>query len=170
MEILHSDDDILSFLQRDVPEAVGIDAPLSLPPGRRTIDDQNGIHFRSCDLDLRKLGIRFFPITLGPMRRLTERGIRLKKAIEKLDITVIEVYPGATYDQFGLNRKDRESILFWCRRYLNLPQTTYTQDELDGIACALTTLWYVDGKAIVLGKSDGQIMIPDNQKLSPQNS
>jgi predicted nuclease with RNAse H fold len=40
---------------------IAIDAPLSLPSGRETIDDRNGPHFRQCDRDLRKLGIPFFP-------------------------------------------------------------------------------------------------------------
>jgi len=63
------------------PDLIAIDAPLNLPPGRKSLDDKNGEHFRPCDRELQKRGIRFFPITLGPMRSLTQRGIDLKKKI-----------------------------------------------------------------------------------------
>src|SRR2546422_9058914 len=77
--VAFSDDDILDAVQQAQPDLVPIDAPLSLPKGRRTISDRRGEHFRDCDLDLRRRGIRFFPVTLGPMRMLTERGLALKE-------------------------------------------------------------------------------------------
>ena len=52
-----------------------------------------------------KRGIRFFPITLGPMRMLTTRGIGLMKALTRRGYAVIEIYPGAAQDIFGIPRK-----------------------------------------------------------------
>ncbi len=63
---MHSDDEILSFVERARPDLVAIDAPLNLPPGRKSLEERNGEHFRPCDRELLRRGIRFFPITLGP--------------------------------------------------------------------------------------------------------
>jgi len=103
--IVHTDSEIINFIKRENPILVAIDAPLNLPPGRKSMDDRNGKHFRPCDRELWKRGIRFFPITLGPMRVLTERGIMLKKYLTKRGYQVIEVYPGAAQDIWGIGRK-----------------------------------------------------------------
>ena len=94
--IAYGDEEILELVAETGPGIIAIDAPLTLPPGRKSIDDINGSHFRPCDMELRRRGIRFFPITLGPMRLLTARGMRLKSEFEKLGTRVIEVYPGGT--------------------------------------------------------------------------
>ncbi len=88
--VAFSDKDILNTIQQARPDLVPIDAPLSLPKGRRTIHDRSGEHFRDCDLELRRRGIRFFPVTLGPMRMLTERGLVLKAKIRALGYRAIE--------------------------------------------------------------------------------
>src|SRR5512137_444805 len=90
---------------REILEAVGegtqvvaIDASLSLPRGRCCLRDDcpcvGRAHFRGCDLELRRMKIKFFPITLGPMRRLTIRGLLLKEKFEKRGLRVFETYPG----------------------------------------------------------------------------
>lgn len=79
--VVSSDDEILDFVREARPVLIPIDAPLSLPNGRRTIHDRAGEHLRECDRALLRRGIRFFPVTLGPMRMLTERGLALKKRL-----------------------------------------------------------------------------------------
>ena len=69
--VLFSDEDILGFVKEARPTLVSIDAPLSLPNGRRTVHDRSREDLRECDGELLRRGIRFFPITLGPMRMLT---------------------------------------------------------------------------------------------------
>ena len=88
------DAEILDLIRAADPDLVPIDAPLSLPPGRREIGDRNGEHFRPCDRELKRRKIRFFPITLGLMRMLTERGLRLKAEIEAAGLVPVECYPG----------------------------------------------------------------------------
>ncbi len=83
IETLHPDEEILDFVERNHPDLIAIDAPLSLPPGRTSLEDRNAEHFRPSDRELMKRGIRFFPITLGPMRMLTARGIKLKKILTR---------------------------------------------------------------------------------------
>ena len=77
------DKEILDLVKKEKPDLISIDAPLSLPKGRKSLKRKSKIHFRECDKELWKFGIKFFPITLGPMRKLTERGIKLKKILEK---------------------------------------------------------------------------------------
>ncbi len=162
--ILHSDRDILAALRSDRPDIVAIDAPLSLPKGRRSIDVRDAHHFRGCDLELRKLGIRFFPITLGPMRMLTKRGMSLKKKIARAlpKARVIEAYPGAAYDLLGAERKNKKAIRSLFRKYaLTLPGRPLSQDELDGVCCALVGRMFAEGDAVEIGdKKEGTIIIP----------
>ena len=105
--VVHSDSEILSIIRRSGSRVVAIDAPLALPLGRHCLGEhcRGRSHFRACDLVLRKMGIRFFPITLGPMRTLTSRGMRLVKLIRQLHVDVIETYPGAAQDLLGIPRK-----------------------------------------------------------------
>jgi len=59
------------------PAAVAMDAPLSIPRERRSLEERDSIHLRPCGRELLKQRIKFFPFTLAPMRRLTARGIAL---------------------------------------------------------------------------------------------
>jgi len=141
-----------------------VDAPLSLPAGRKGVEDRSGPHFRACDRMLRERGIRFFPVTLGPMRRLTERGMRFAEAWRKRGKEVWEVYPGATYDVCGVPRKAREKITaFFRRRGLPLPDSAEgppTQDELDAVAALWTGILHLRGETELLAGEDGTIVLP----------
>ena len=105
--IMFSDEDILESINLAEPDLVTIDAPLSLPNGRKTIHDREGEHFRDCDHELQRRGIRFFPITLGPMRMLTERGMALKSKIEMTGYRAVECFPGGAQDVWRIPRQHR---------------------------------------------------------------
>jgi predicted nuclease with RNAse H fold len=85
--IAFTDEEILNSIHQAQPDLVPIDAPLSLPKGRKTIHERSGEHLRDCDRELQRRKIRFFPITLGPMRMLTERGLALKAHIEAVGVS-----------------------------------------------------------------------------------
>jgi predicted nuclease with RNAse H fold len=68
-ETVHTDEEILRFARNSTADIIAIDAPLNLVPGRKSIEDKNGEHFRACDRELLNRGIRFFPITLGTYAR-----------------------------------------------------------------------------------------------------
>lgn len=70
LEILYSDDAIISEIKKANPAVIAIDAPLAIPLSRKSIEDRNGDHLRECDRELLKMKIKFFPVTLGPMRKL----------------------------------------------------------------------------------------------------
>ena len=95
--VIYDDDQLLSRMARYRPTLVGMDAPLFLPAGRCCLRNDctcpRDVHFRQCDLELRRRRIKFFPITLGPMRQLTMRGIRLAKQLEEMGHVMLETYP-----------------------------------------------------------------------------
>jgi predicted nuclease with RNAse H fold len=161
---VHSDAEILDFIIRASPSLVVIDAPLHLPPGRKSLEDRNGEHFRPCDRELLRRGIRFFPITLGPMRSLTERGIRLKRILTRRGFTTLEMFPGAAQDiwniprkQFGLGRLRRGLERIGLHR-LN---PRMNGDELDAISGAYVGILYLQGKAEMIGDpKHGAILLP----------
>ncbi len=161
--VVFSDEEILNFVDEAHPALVPIDAPLSLPNGRRTVHDRSGEHLRECDRELLRRGIRFFPITLGPMRMLTERGLALKKRLIKLGYQAAECYPGAAQDLWGIPRqhKDRLGLLNGLRKLsLRGLKKSATSDELDAATAALVGRWSLLGQGLMLGGKTG-ILIPD---------
>ena len=43
--LCYSDEEILNWAQKAKPSLIAIDAPLNLPPGRKSINDRNDAHF-----------------------------------------------------------------------------------------------------------------------------
>lgn len=162
--IVYENREILSLVDEKKPDLVAVDAPLSLPPGRQSINQKTKTHFRACDEELRRLGIPFFPITLGPMRCLTERGVWLRRRVEARGIKIIETYPGGAQDIWRLPRARRD--LAGLRRGLQAlglqgltPETT--ADELDAATAALVGYYFLLGKVKVLGnEKEGTIVLP----------
>jgi predicted nuclease with RNAse H fold len=162
--LLYSDEEILSRVRENKPDLIAIDAPLTLPPGRKSMEERTGSHFRPCDEELRRRKIRFFPITLGPMRGLTERGIRLRKILEKEGFRVVEIYPGGAQDVWRIPRARND--LPGLRRGLGHLgakglKTESTDHELDAVTGALVGRLFLQGKAEVYGDfKSGAIIMP----------
>ncbi len=177
---LHKDQEIIDLVPRETQCYIGIDAPLSLPKGRKSINSP-GPHFRQCDLELRKLGIKFFPITLGGMRMLTKRGMELKRKIEELNpnAKVFEVFPGALYDFLQIPRKmSKKEISKFYRKIKNIlgeiietkklekerKLKNLSQDEIDALACAISVILFLKGEAELKGDEKEGLMIIPTQK------
>lgn len=162
--VLFDDAEIVAFVRSARPALVTIDAPLHLPPGRRTIEDRNGAHYRPCDVALRELGIPFFPITLGPMRMLTVRGIALKKRLSRAGFRVLEMYPGGAQDVWGIPRARRgraELRAGLGRLGIRGLAEDATADELDAATGALVGRLHLLGRARMLGdERTGAILLP----------
>jgi predicted nuclease with RNAse H fold len=110
------------------------------------------------------MGIRFFPITLGPMRMLASRGISLRKRFIVSGLTVIESYPGAVQDILGMPRKQRGKNLL--RNALlnyglkgDVSRDCIDGDELDAITSALVGKLYLENNYIAIGDPDEGYMI-----------
>lgn len=162
--LTYTDDDILSVIDREKPNLVTMDAPLALPPGRKSIHQRNGQHFRPCDLELRRKKIPFFPITLGPMRGLTERGLALKNVIEKKGFQIVEIYPGGAQDIWGIPRvkHDMQRLREGLGRLgIKGLREDCSDHELDAATAALVGRLYLQGKAEIYGDfSSGAIIMP----------
>jgi hypothetical protein len=187
---VYRDEEIVHRIEEIRPQVVAVDAPLSLPAGRRSIEERKSNHLRDCDKELLRRKIRFFPVTLGPMRKLTSRGIKLKKDLEGKRFQMIEVYPGGAQDVLGIPRKQsgirnlREGL-----EKLKIKGLTdqMSHHELDAVTCAYVgklflevvdtllllafcrrrvTCAYVgklflEGKSIVYGTPEQAIIMPE---------
>jgi predicted nuclease with RNAse H fold len=163
---LFSDEDIFAMVETATPHLIAIDAPLALPSGRCCLRDTcacaGTTHFRVSDHELRRLGIRFFPMTLGPMRQLTQRGMQLKAALEAKEIAVIETYPGAAQDIWGIPRqRDVAGLRRGLSRFglQGLKRSERSPHVLDAVTCALVGKLYLDGSAWSIGSPDEALMI-----------
>jgi predicted nuclease with RNAse H fold len=161
-----SDEDIRGVVESAAPQLVAIDAPLALPAGRCCLLDTcacaRTTHFRVSDHELRRLGIRFFPMTLGPMRQLTQRGMLLKAALEAAGTPVIETYPGAAQDLWGIPRqRDTAGLRRGLARFrlLGLSRSEPSPHVLDAVTCALVGHLYLEGSAWSIGSPDEALMI-----------
>jgi len=160
--LVYADDDIVRQTIEAKADVAAIDAPLALPHGRESLAKRNSVHLRQCDRELLRMGIKFFPITLGPMRQLTERGILLKTTLESKGLTVIETYPGAAQDIWQIPRKRRG--LEKLAKGLSLVGVkglvgTMSGDELDAVTCALVGIMYLRGAYRAIGNPDEALMI-----------
>lgn len=162
-EVLHTDDEIVSKTVAARPRVVSIDAPLFLPLGRPSLDVKGPPHFRECDKELLRMRIKFFPISLGPMRMLTARGMRLRSIFEAERLEVIESFPGAVQDILGMPRKQAglEKLERALRRYgvRWKSKAPLTGDELDGVTSALVGLMYVKNEYRAIGDPKEGLMI-----------
>jgi predicted nuclease with RNAse H fold len=160
---LYTDKEIIEKTLEANPEMIGIDAPLSLPEGRVSLEDRNGPHLRPCDRELIKTGVKIFPMTLGPMRKLTKRGIMLRQVFEQKGFRVLEVYPGGAQDVFGIPRKQRglDKLLAGLE---NLGITGLngglSDHELDAATAAYVCKLYLEDKCVEYGSGKEIIVMP----------
>lgn len=164
--VLASDAEIEEAIRAAHPRIVAVDAPLSLPAGRLSLDIRGPPHLRECDRELARRKIRFFPVTLGPMRMLTARGMALAGRLRGEGFEVIEAYPGGAQDVLGIPRKGagverlRTALVRFGFRG-DVERATTTHDELDAIVCAYTGREHLAGRSAVLGDpAEGQLVLP----------
>lgn len=161
--IFYTNEEIINRIEEVKPDIITIDAPLSLPEGRKSIEDRTNVHLRECDKELLKRRIKFFPITLGPMRKLTQRGMELKKTLENKGFRVIEVYPGGAQDILKIPRKQKG--LDELRKGLEKLRikglkSTMNDHELDAVTCAYVGKLFLEGKTLTFGTPDKSIIMP----------
>lgn len=164
--LVYKDEEMLKRIEESKPKIVAIDAPLSLPAGRESIEQRTNAHLRECDKELLRRGIRFFPVTLGPMRKLTSRGMNLRRAIEDRHFGVIEVYPGGAQDVLGIPRKQKglERLRAGLERVgVRGLNNRMSDHELDAVTCAFVGKLLLEGKSITYGNSEQAIVMPKGE-------
>jgi hypothetical protein len=174
--VLHTDEEVIRVTEDASPKVVSIDAPLFLPKGRPSLEQRGPPHLRECDKELIKMKIRFFPISIGPMRMLTERGMRLRKTFEDRGLTVIEGFPGAVQDMLGMPRKQkgiellRDALVAFGMRG-DVKKPTITHHELDAVTCAILGRMYLAGDYRAIGVEDeGFMILPKVWRLKTPSS
>ena len=161
--LVYTNEEILEKMENSKPKLIAVDAPLSLPAGRRSIEERTKVHLRECDKELLRRRIKFFPITLGPMRKLTTRGIELKRILESKHFRVIEVYPGGAQDVLGIPRKQQglDKLRIGLEKLgiagLNDGMSDH---ELDAVTCAFVGKLFLEGKSCSYGTPDQTIVMP----------
>ena len=169
---LRTDDEILQRTLEAEPDLVSIDSPLSVPRGRRLVDDgvssrEAGSIVRDCERMLKRRGINVYPCLLPSMRMLTERGIRLATVLRAEGIPVIESYPGAAQDIMRIPRK-RAGLQYLIRGLADFGvrgdfvQGNVNHDEVDAITSALVGTFFWRGRFEALGSEDEDyLIVPD---------
>lgn len=162
---LISDDELLDYVRKHKPAIVSIDSPLGLPGGEDAINPKAGI-VRIAEHDLASIGIPAYPALIDSMRKLTLRGIRLRRAIENLATPprVIESYPGAAQDILSVPRKQKSlDLLREGLRRLGLKGTgldTRSHDEMDAITAAIVGRYFEAGLFEPMGiPSEAQLIV-----------
>ena len=164
-EVLFTDNELLEAVKETAPKIVAIDAPLALPKGRHCLEEhcRGRAHFRACDRVLSRMRIRYFPITIGPMRMLTARWMLLTKRFRRLGVESIETFPGAAQDILGIPRKQdglealQQALARVCTG--DVVRRRLTGDELDAINCAIVARDYAMGSYLAIGDPSEVLMI-----------
>ena len=170
-KILYKDEEIVKEVLNVKPSLTSIDAPLSLPKGRCCLRDncpcRKAGHLRKCDKDILRLKIRLFPVTLGPMRKLTMRGINLNKTLTSHGFKVVETLPSSVRKILGFPGKGegveklRKALIGYGIKG-DPKRRNLTEHELDAILSALVGKLFLEDKTIGIGDpSEGLIIIPN---------
>jgi predicted nuclease with RNAse H fold len=170
--LVYEDEEVLKRMEESRPRIVAIDAPLSLPAGREYIEQRTKVHLRECDKELLRRGIRFFPVTLGPMRKLTSRGMNLKRTLEKKHFKAIEVYPGGAQDILGIPRKQKglDALKAGLEKVgIRGLSDQMSHHELDAVTCALVGKLSLEGISVTYGTPEQAMVMPKGEKLSPRS-
>lgn len=148
---LYSDDEIISSCVRERPTLIAIDAPLSMP--------RKG-NLRKSDLTLIERGLRVLPPTLGGMRELTERGMRIAGGLRRRGLRVIEVHP-RTSGIMALGTDRRERWVEKLRRKGFRVGEIKSKHEIDAALAAVTAWLHASGRTEMVGnEGEGIIVIP----------
>jgi predicted nuclease with RNAse H fold len=149
VKIVKTDQEIISEVDKEMPDLVCIDGPITLP-----IQMQ-----RKADLELKQYGA--LPPLLGGMRYLTMRGNRLRE--ELVGYRVIEVLNRATVKILGFAYNDpaeRQKALLAMDIKGDIETRALTKDEVDSITAAITGYLYLEGKAQEIGDEEGIVVVP----------
>lgn len=149
--LVGSDEEIVRLCICERPDVVAIDAPLSFP--------REG-NLRSADSQLIHHGYRVLPPTLGGMRILTERGIRLAKKLRARSISVVEIHP-RTSGRILFGSPSRGRWLLELKRRGWKVRGSARDHEIDAAIAALTGFFYLRRRTREVGElEEGLIVIP----------
>lgn len=126
LESLVEVDDIIAAIERDRPDVIGIDSPLSLPSGLNACcleedncscqptSDKKG---RECERDLRQEGIwSYYTTKRSFIKGMIKRAMELSEKLKHRGFRIIEVYPMPPSAGSGQNSLIRAKEAFPTKR------------------------------------------------------
>lgn len=150
-KIVHLDSEILSEVNKELPDLVCIDGPTTLPVQLS----------RKCDDELAQYGV-LSPM-MGGMRYLTMRASKLADALKSKGLMVIEVSNVATAKLLGfwdLDPAMRQKALVQLGISGDAVKRVLAKDEVDAITAAITGILRLERKTIDVGDNEGIIVVP----------
>jgi uncharacterized protein len=151
---------ILQVVSEIKPTIIFLDSPLSLPPAF-TNPSSTDYFYRKADKELGAMS----PMFIGG---LTARAIKLKRALEELEIQVFETYPAAInkkviqseYYKEDLERFEKmvnKSLKVFDTKILTTPTTWH---QMDAVLALLSAMRWQQGEHVTFGDAEeGQIII-----------
>jgi predicted nuclease with RNAse H fold len=96
------------------------------------------------------------------MRMLTERGIRLATILSSMGHVLLETYPGAAQDVWGIPRqRNIPGLRRGLKRFVDFGRQPLTCHELDAVTCALLAKLHKQGRTELIGRADeGWMVLP----------
>jgi uncharacterized protein YprB with RNaseH-like and TPR domain/predicted nuclease with RNAse H fold len=171
LDLLNTDRDIITHVEKINPAIISIDSPLNLPKGRDCPNDscecrKYGIT-RECERILKKRGVNVYPCLIKSMQNLTMRGMKLAKYFTEHNFKVIESYPGAAQDilrfprkRINLNELEVDLMNMGIKPVSN--ERIITHDEIDALTSALVGYFYLAEMYEAIGNIDeGYLIVPD---------
>ncbi len=150
---IYSDKEIITRILESKPIVVAIDAPLTLPLTSK---------IREVDRLMRKIGYKVLPPGFPGMLKLTIRGIKLRKILEKKGIQVIEIHPFSIIKALGFN--NRSDFIKWISNKFKI-YGILNIHTIDSIAAAYVALLHHYGKTFYVKAYDGFIVMPYNRLI-----
>ena len=135
---IFTDCEILQEVDRQKPDLVAIDAPLT-----------NKKSERPADKEMKKYGA--LSLSMPGMQILAKRGYKLAKAIKDKDVSVIEIFPRATEKIMGIEKT-------------SLSKSSH---QADAALAAITGFLYLENKTKEVGDKEGKIIIPKPSRKQP---
>jgi len=171
------DDAIMALVERLQPASTAIDAPLYLPRGLASLDDDKAAQGlptgRACERQLKALGIGCFYTTPSSIiKPMVYRAIALRRRLEARGHLVLEVFPYASKVRLlGMRHLPKKTCIngrLWLQSALVtfIPDLSasppLSHDALDALIAAYTGLLHANGLAVGLGEPDeGILWIPE---------
>jgi predicted nuclease with RNAse H fold len=177
----HKNSDIIAILKFHSPQVIAIDAPITLPLGLYSPEQNpscqatSPLKGRACERELAMLGIPcYFTTEKSIIKEMVYRGIELKNKLCQMGLQVIEVYPYASKVRlFGktLPRKTTpQGIAFLKARLAEIVPSLkphlsiFNHDLCDAAIAAYTAFLYCRNMVAALGiEEEGLIFIPLEQ-------
>jgi predicted nuclease with RNAse H fold len=184
-DFLDSNDRIIKTVNEFSPFVVAIDAPLSLPEGLCSLEEEcpstplSPFKGRECERLLAKERIPcYFTTKRSIIKEMVYRGMKLADDLRQNGFKVIEVYPYASKRRlFGspIPKKTSAARIAWLREKVDgitLDDRACTgrwnHDLCDALIAAYTGLLFLKGNTQALGNTrEGYIYIPRSGSLQP---